>query len=129
MAVAVLMCLSTGWAKEKAQPERFTRYKTDGTVPHYTGESLPNIMIFLVDDMGVMDTSVPMLTDKKGNPKRYRLNDFNRTLTAAGKVFVFLASRQFRCKQLSVSWTDCQAVHFQSLDWGNFIRASSRMWY
>jgi arylsulfatase A-like enzyme len=60
-------------------PERFPRYKTDGAVPEYKGEPLPNIMIFLVDDMGVMDTSVPMLTDGKGNPKRYPLNDFYRT--------------------------------------------------
>ena len=39
----------------------------------------PNIIIFLVDDMGLMDTSVPMLTDKDGNPKRYPLNDWYRT--------------------------------------------------
>lgn len=39
----------------------------------------PNIMVFLVDDMGVMDTSVPFLTDEKGEPKRYPLNDFYRT--------------------------------------------------
>jgi hypothetical protein len=35
--------------------------------------------IFLVDDMGVMDTSVPFLTDAQGQPKRYPLNDFFRT--------------------------------------------------
>ncbi len=39
----------------------------------------PNILIFLVDDMGVMDTSVPFLTDAEGQPKRYPLNDFYRT--------------------------------------------------
>lgn len=39
----------------------------------------PNIVIFLVDDMGVMDTSVPMLTDEDGKPKRYPLNDWYRT--------------------------------------------------
>ncbi|MBC8290605.1 MAG: sulfatase-like hydrolase/transferase, partial [Planctomycetes bacterium] len=39
----------------------------------------PNIVVFLVDDMGVMDTSVPFLTDKGGKPKRYPLNDFYRT--------------------------------------------------
>jgi arylsulfatase A-like enzyme len=39
----------------------------------------PNIMVFLVDDMGVMDTSVPFLVDADGNPKRYPLNDFYRT--------------------------------------------------
>lgn len=39
----------------------------------------PNIVIFLVDDMGVMDTSVPFLTDEAGKPKRYPLNDYYRT--------------------------------------------------
>lgn len=39
----------------------------------------PNIMVFLVDDMGVMDTSLPFLTDESGDPKRYPLNDFYRT--------------------------------------------------
>jgi arylsulfatase A-like enzyme len=39
----------------------------------------PNIVIFLVDDMGVMDTSVPFLTDASGQPKRYPLNEYYRT--------------------------------------------------
>ncbi|MGB7342923.1 MAG: sulfatase [Pirellulaceae bacterium] len=39
----------------------------------------PNIVVFLVDDMGVMDTSVPFLTDEAGRPKRYPLNDYYRT--------------------------------------------------
>lgn len=39
----------------------------------------PNVVIMLVDDMGVMDTSVPFLTDEAGRPKRYPLNDYYRT--------------------------------------------------
>ena len=39
----------------------------------------PNIVVFLVDDMGVMDTSVPFLTDTAGHPQRYPLNDYYRT--------------------------------------------------
>jgi len=39
----------------------------------------PNVILFLVDDMGLMDTSVPFLTDADGKPKRYPLNDFYRT--------------------------------------------------
>ena len=39
----------------------------------------PNIILFLVDDMGLMDTSVPMLADKEGNPKKHPLNDWYRT--------------------------------------------------
>lgn len=39
----------------------------------------PNIIIFLVDDLGVMDTSLPFLTDTSGKPQRHPLNDFYRT--------------------------------------------------
>lgn len=39
----------------------------------------PNIVIMLVDDMGVMDTSLPFLTDEKGQPKKYPLNEYYRT--------------------------------------------------
>ncbi len=39
----------------------------------------PNIMVFLVDDMGLMDTSVPFLTDDSGKPKPYSLNRYYRT--------------------------------------------------
>ena len=39
----------------------------------------PNIVVFLIDDMGVMDTSVPFLTGDDGNPKRYPLNEYYRT--------------------------------------------------
>lgn len=39
----------------------------------------PNIVIFLVDDMGLMDTSLPFLTDEQGRPQRYPLNDYYRT--------------------------------------------------
>ncbi|TWU20667.1 Arylsulfatase [Novipirellula galeiformis] len=43
------------------------------------GDSRPNVMVFLVDDMGIMDTSVPFLTDADGKLRRYPLNDFYRT--------------------------------------------------
>ena len=36
----------------------------------------PNIIVFLIDDMGLMDTSLPFLTDGKGNLEKYPLNDF-----------------------------------------------------
>lgn len=39
----------------------------------------PNIIIFLVDDLGVMDTSLPFLTEASGKPQRHPLNDFYRT--------------------------------------------------
>ncbi len=39
----------------------------------------PNIVVMLIDDMGLMDTSLPFLTDDEGRPKRYPLNDYYRT--------------------------------------------------
>lgn len=39
----------------------------------------PNIIVFLVDDMGLMDTSVPFLTDSTDNPVAYPLNHYYRT--------------------------------------------------
>lgn len=39
----------------------------------------PNIVLFLVDDMGLMDTSVPFDVDADGNPVRRPLNDWYRT--------------------------------------------------
>ena len=44
-----------------------------------TAQKKPNILLFLVDDMGLMDTSVPFLTDKNGNPQKHPLNDWYRT--------------------------------------------------
>jgi len=46
---------------------------------HAETNERPNIMVFLVDDMGLMDTSLPFLTDSDGNAKRYPLNDYYRT--------------------------------------------------
>ncbi|MDA8875883.1 sulfatase-like hydrolase/transferase [Akkermansiaceae bacterium] len=39
----------------------------------------PNVVLFLVDDMGAMDTSLPFLTDEKGIPVKHPLNHFYRT--------------------------------------------------
>lgn len=42
-------------------------------------EQKPNIVLVLIDDMGVMDTSVPMLTDGEGKPVKHSLNAFYHT--------------------------------------------------
>lgn len=39
----------------------------------------PNIILFLVDDMGVMDTSVPFLTNSEGDVQSHPLNNWYRT--------------------------------------------------
>ena len=57
----------------------------------------PNIVIMLVDDMGVMDTSVPFLTDAEGKPKRYKLDREYRirvpvTIPAGGRTWLTVES-------------------------------------
>ncbi len=44
-----------------------------------TKKTQPNIIVFLVDDMGLMDTSVPFVADSSGTPVKYPLNEFYRT--------------------------------------------------
>lgn len=46
---------------------------------HAAEAARPNIVVFLVDDMGVMDTSVPFLTDSDGQPVVYPLNEYYQT--------------------------------------------------
>ena len=60
LAIAAIALLFTACSKAKEQ-------------------DLPNILVFLVDDMGLMDTSVPMLVDEDDEPQRYPLNDWYRT--------------------------------------------------
>ena len=57
-----------------------------------TASDKPNIILFLVDDMGVMDTSVPFLTDKNGKQVKHPLNRFYKTpgmekLASQGIIF------------------------------------------
>lgn len=49
------------------------------TIVTVKAQEKPNIVVFLVDDMGLMDTSVPFVTDAKGNPVSQPLNDWYRT--------------------------------------------------
>ena len=42
-------------------------------------QNRPNIILFLVDDMGVMDTSVPFLTDAEGQVQTHPLNEWYHT--------------------------------------------------
>ena len=66
LRLAVIFCLALFLSVTSLQGARFQNQQVKP----------PNIVVFLVDDMGVMDTSVPFLTDSKGQPKRYPLNDY-----------------------------------------------------
>ena len=49
------------------------------TTTQAIAQDRPNIILFLVDDMGVMDTSVPFLTDAKGEVQTHPLNNWYHT--------------------------------------------------
>lgn len=84
----------------------------------------PNILLFLVDDMGLMDTSVPMLANEQGNPKRHALNDWYRTpnmerLAAMGTRFSNFYSHNV-CSPTRVSlMTGQNAARHRTTDWIN----------
>lgn len=44
-----------------------------------SAQDRPNIIVFLVDDMGLMDTSVPFIINKSGEPEMQPLNEWYRT--------------------------------------------------
>ncbi|MDP1589070.1 MAG: sulfatase-like hydrolase/transferase [Prosthecobacter sp.] len=84
----------------------------------------PNIVIMLVDDMGVMDTSLPFLTNEEGKPKRYPLNDFYRTpnmerLAARGVRFNHFCAMSV-CSPTRVSiMTGQNAARHRTTNWIN----------
>ncbi len=84
----------------------------------------PNIVLMLVDDMGVMDTSLPFLTDETGQAKRYPLNDFYRTpnmerLAALGARFSnFYAMNVCSPTRISIM-TGQNAARHRTTNWIN----------
>ncbi len=58
--LSLLLAVSLAWASSRAADK-------------------PNIIVFLIDDMGVMDSSVPFLTNADGRPQKHPLNEYYRT--------------------------------------------------
>jgi arylsulfatase A-like enzyme len=84
----------------------------------------PNIVVMLVDDMGVMDTSVPFLTDATGKPKRYPLNDYYRTpnmerLSARGIRFSDFSSMSVCSPTRIALMTGQNAARHRTTNWIN----------
>ncbi|BDS06625.1 hypothetical protein NT6N_16650 [Oceaniferula spumae] len=66
---------------------------TTREVDIFVGPARPNIVFFLVDDMGPQDTSIPFNVDGNGDPVSYNFNTFYQTpnmetLAANGMRFV-----------------------------------------
>lgn len=82
----------------------------------------PNIVLFLVDDMGIMDTSVPFLTDAEGRPRMYPLNHFYHTPNMAR-----LAQRGIRFNQFC-AMSVCSPTRVSLLTGQNAARHHTTNW-
>jgi arylsulfatase A-like enzyme len=87
-----------------------------------TAAEKPNIVLLLIDDMGVMDSSVPFLTDAKGKPERHPLNDFYRTPNMER-----LASLGVRFSQFN-SMSVCSPTRISLLTGQNAARHRTTNW-
>ena len=82
----------------------------------------PNIVLFLVDDMGPMDTSVPFVLDEHGVPQAQPLNHWYRTpnmevLAEQGTRFTsFYAQSVSTPSRISIL-TGCNAARHQTTNW------------
>ena len=89
---------------------------------HNQAADRPNIIVFLVDDMGIMDTSVPFLTDEAGKPKTYPLNRFYRT-----PAMERLAAQGIRFNQFN-AMSVCSPTRISILTGQNAARHRSTNW-
>jgi arylsulfatase A-like enzyme len=82
----------------------------------------PNVIVFLVDDMGIMDTSLPFLTDAAGKPVRYPLNEYYRTANMER-----LAARGIRFNQF-YAMSVCSPTRISLLTGQNAARHRTTNW-
>ena len=83
----------------------------------------PNIIVFLVDDMGLMDTSVPFITDAQGKPVKQPLNEWYHTpnmerLASQGICFstFYAQSVSFSLQSFTYDRTKCHSAWSDQLD-------------
>lgn len=81
-----------------------------------------NIVLFLVDDMGVMDTSVPFLTDDTSRPKKHPLNDFYQTPAMERLAEQGIRFNQFAAKNV------CSPTRISLLTGQNSARHRTTNW-
>lgn len=82
----------------------------------------PNILLMLVDDMGVMDTSVPFLTGADGKPVKHPLNEYYRTPNMER-----LAARGVRFNQFN-AMSVCSPTRISILTGQNAARHRTTNW-
>lgn len=84
----------------------------------------PNVVLFLVDDMGLMDTSVPFLTDSNGQPQRQPLNNWYHTpnmerLAQQGIRFSTFYAQSVSSPSRSCILTGQNAARHRTTNWIN----------
>lgn len=84
----------------------------------------PNIILFLVDDMGVMDTSVPFLTDAEGEVQIHPLNGWYHTpnmerLAAQGIRFSTFYAQSVSSPSRTSILTGQNAARHRTTNWIN----------
>lgn len=86
--------------------------------------SRPNIIVFLVDDMGLMDTSLPFDVDVHGQPVRRPLNDWYHTpnmerLAAQGIRFTTFYAQSVSSPSRASLMTGQNAARHRTTNWIN----------
>lgn len=89
-----------------------------------SAQERPNIVVFLVDDMGLMDTSLPFDVDSKGNPIRQPLNDWYHTpnmerLAAQGIRFSTFYAQSVSSPSRTSIMTGQNAARHRTTNWIN----------
>ena len=89
-----------------------------------SAQERPNIVVFLVDDMGLMDTSLPFDVDKEGDPIRQPLNDWYRTpnmerLASQGVRFSTFYAQSVSSPSRTSIMTGQNAARHRTTNWIN----------
>ena len=89
-----------------------------------TAQDRPNIIVFLVDDMGLMDTSLPFVADKDGRPIEQPLNRWYRTpnmerLAAQGTRFTQFYAQSVSSPSRTSMMTGQNAARHRTTNWIN----------
>jgi arylsulfatase A-like enzyme len=88
----------------------------------FAASAPPNIVVFLIDDMGIMDTSLPFLTDETGRAKKYPLNEYYRTPNMER-----LAARGIRFNQFN-AMSVCSPTRISIMTGQNAARHRTTNW-
>lgn len=93
-------------------------------LPSAYAQEKPNIIVFLVDDMGLMDTSVPFITDGQGNPVQQPLNNWYHTpnmerLASQGTRFSTFYAQSVSSPSRTSIMTGQNATRHHTTNWIN----------